>query len=83
MMLFAILIAFELHSEMNVRISLWSSLTGIGWQLPTRDPLSKAELIEEDRIREGLLHAAKWVTLDDVQTPCRSVRVLVGYKSAT
>ncbi|KAJ3548860.1 hypothetical protein NMY22_g1106 [Coprinellus aureogranulatus] len=63
-------------AEMHVRLSLWSSLEGIGWKLPTRDPLSKAELIEEDRIREGLLQAAKWVTLDDVQTPCRSIRVL-------
>lgn len=73
----------DFSSEMHVRISLWSSLEGMGWSLPTRDPLSKAELFEEDRIREGLLQAAKWVNLDDVQTPCRSVRVLVGYNSVT
>ena len=39
---------------MQSRVSLWCSLTGIGWVLPPREPLSKAELIEEERIREGM-----------------------------
>ena len=66
--------------DMHIRMSLWTSLTSLGWDLPSREPLSKAELIEEERIRESMMRASKYVTLDDVQTPCRSVRVLVGYK---
>ncbi|KAF5323360.1 hypothetical protein D9611_005643 [Ephemerocybe angulata] len=69
------------QSDMHIRMSLWTSLTGMGWQLPTREPLSKAELIEEERIREGMMRASKYVSLEDVQTSCRSVRVMVGYKS--
>ncbi|KAG5647764.1 hypothetical protein DXG03_008487 [Asterophora parasitica] len=68
------------RSDMQSRISIWSSLTGIGWPLPIREPLSKAELIEEARIRESLLDAKRFTSEDDLQTPCRALRVLVGYK---
>lgn len=69
------------RSDMHMRISMWSSLTGLGWPVPTREALSKAELIEEERIRESMQKAFQHVTNEEVQTPCRSVRVLIGYKS--
>lgn len=66
---------------MHARVSLWCSLSGLGWPIPPREPLSKAELIEEERIRRGMLEARKFASVDDFQIPCRAARVLVGYKS--
>ncbi|KAF8078906.1 hypothetical protein FPV67DRAFT_1466813 [Lyophyllum atratum] len=68
------------RSDMQARVSLWCSLSGIGWPFPTREPLSKAELMEEERIRESLLQARQFMSEEDRQTPCRALRVLVGYK---
>ena len=73
--------AENLCRDMQARVSLWCSLSGIGWPFPPREPLSKAELIEEERIRDGMMEARKFATAEDLQTPCRAVRVLVGYKS--
>ncbi|KAF8899036.1 hypothetical protein BD779DRAFT_1486712 [Infundibulicybe gibba] len=68
------------RTDMQARVALWCSLTGLGWLFPSREPLSKAELIEEERIREGMLEARKHASVEDLQVPCRSIRVLVGYK---
>ncbi|KIK07207.1 hypothetical protein K443DRAFT_87444 [Laccaria amethystina LaAM-08-1] len=68
------------QSDMQARLSFWCSLTDIGWLLPTREPLSKAEVIEEERIRESMLEARQFASEEDLQTVCRSLRVLVGYK---
>ena len=65
---------------MQHRLSLWSSVLDMGWPLPTREPLSKAELIEEERLREAMLEARKSASPEDLEQPCRSFRVLVGYK---
>ncbi|KAF7339336.1 UBIQUITIN-CONJUGAT-2 domain-containing protein [Mycena sanguinolenta] len=69
------------RTDMQTRTALWCSLTGIGWQFPPREPLSKAELIEEERIRAAMMEARTHSHPDD-ETPslCRSLRVLVGYK---
>ncbi|KAF9502371.1 S-adenosyl-L-methionine-dependent methyltransferase [Pleurotus eryngii] len=69
------------RSDMQARIALWCSLCGIGWPFPPREPLTKAELIEEERIREGMLEARNYATPEDLQAPCRALRALVGYKS--
>lgn len=68
------------RSDMLIRIAMWTSLTGFGWPTPSREPLSKAEIIEEECIREAMLKAAHLVTAEEIQSPCRSVRVLTGYK---
>ncbi|KAJ7446496.1 hypothetical protein B0H11DRAFT_2084990 [Mycena galericulata] len=69
------------RTDMQTRTALWCSLTGIGWQFPPREPLSKAELIEEERIRAAMMEARTYAESDDEPaTPCRSLRVLVGYK---
>jgi hypothetical protein len=65
---------------MQQRVSIWCSLTGVGWPFPTREPLSKAELIEEERIRDSMVEARRYASEEDQQTPCRAVRVIVGYK---
>ncbi|KAJ4485811.1 hypothetical protein J3R30DRAFT_3442129 [Lentinula aciculospora] len=68
------------RSDMHSRVSYWSSLHDLGWPLPAREPLSKAELIEEERMREAILEARRTASLEDQQLPCRSIRVLVGFK---
>jgi len=71
------------RSDMHIRISLWTSLTALGWTVPAREALSKAELLEEERIREGMLKALQHASdlKEVVQAPCRSVRVLIGHKA--
>ncbi|KAF8807852.1 S-adenosyl-L-methionine-dependent methyltransferase [Phlegmacium glaucopus] len=68
------------RSDMKARISLWCSLDSLGWPLPSREPLSKAELIEEMRLREDMIEAQKYATVEELQIPCRAVRVVLGYK---
>ncbi|KAJ3829833.1 hypothetical protein F5880DRAFT_1519593 [Lentinula raphanica] len=68
------------RSDMHSRVSLWCSLCDLGWPQPAREPLSKAELIEEERMREAMLESRQTASLEDQQTPCRSIRVLVGFK---
>ncbi|KAF9270626.1 hypothetical protein L218DRAFT_889210 [Marasmius fiardii PR-910] len=68
------------RKDMKQRISLWSSLSDMDWPFPTREPLSKAELIEEERLHKAMLEARKWASPEDLQLPCRSFRVLIGYK---
>jgi hypothetical protein len=68
------------RSDMQSRVSLWVSLTGMGWVLPPRDPLTKAELIEEERLRQKMLEARKNARPGDVHPPCRVMRILVGHK---
>ncbi|KAF9454137.1 hypothetical protein P691DRAFT_810855 [Macrolepiota fuliginosa MF-IS2] len=67
-------------TDMHLRISLWYSLTDIGWPFPEREPLTKAELVEEQRIRANMLEARKQARPEDFDIPSRSVRVLVGTK---
>jgi len=68
------------RTDMQTRTALWCSLTGIGWPFPPREPLSKAELIEEERIRAAMIEARTSAEVDDPPTVCRSIRILVGYK---
>ncbi|KAJ7361581.1 hypothetical protein DFH08DRAFT_844607 [Mycena albidolilacea] len=69
------------RTDMQTRTALWCSLTGIGWMFPPREPLSKAELIEEERVRAAITEARTYADSDDESpSPCRSLRVLVGYK---
>ncbi len=64
---------------MEARVSLWCSLDDMGWPLPSKEPLSKAELIEAERLRESMLEARKHATVEEMQIPCRAVRAIVGY----
>jgi hypothetical protein len=69
--------------DMHARVALWCSLLGLGWPLPARELLTKAELIEEERIQQDMLEAWKHAAVEDLQIPSRSARVLVGFKSMT
>lgn len=48
--------------------------------MPTREVLSKAELIEEERIRETMLEARKRADPEDLKLASRSMRIIVGRK---
>ncbi|KAH7886106.1 hypothetical protein F5I97DRAFT_2025859 [Phlebopus sp. FC_14] len=67
--------------DMQARISLWCSLSEFGWTVPAREPLTKAELVEEERLHQAMLEARRFASEEDLQTPCRSVRIFVGYKA--
>lgn len=68
------------QGDMQTRISFWCSLTELGWDLPPKEPLSKAEYIEEERIHKAIKEAMQSVSDEDMRTPCRSTRILTGYK---
>ncbi|KAJ3725582.1 hypothetical protein DFJ43DRAFT_1002537 [Lentinula guzmanii] len=68
------------RSDMQSRVSFWCSLRDLGWPQPAREPLSKAELIEEERMHEAMLESRRTASFEDQQMPCRSIRVLVGFK---
>lgn len=61
------------------RVSFWSALNDLGWSMPTRDPLSKAELIEEERIRHEILEASH-MHEEEVAGHCRTAKVVYGFK---
>jgi hypothetical protein len=66
-------------SDMHHRVAPWYSLTRMGWELPPQGPLSRAEIVEEERLRQAMLDARKLAT-EDTQIPCRSIRVIAGVK---
>ena len=70
-----------LRSDMHVRISLWHSLVHFGWEYPQRDPVSRAEEMEELRLREDIITARRNAGAEhEREPPCRAVRILVGAK---
>ncbi|KAI0636518.1 hypothetical protein C8Q77DRAFT_1154455 [Trametes polyzona] len=71
----------QYKSDMHVRMSIWHSLVHFGWEYPQRDPMSKAEEMEEARLREDILVARRNAGAENErEPPCRAVRVLVGAK---
>ena len=65
---------------MHVRVSLWHSLSLNGWIPPRRDPLTKAERLEQERLRDAILDAERTGKINDIKKPCRTIRLLVGVK---
>ena len=70
------------HRDMRARISIWYSMTELGYSLPEREPLHKAELLEEERIRKAILDARAQAREEEFDVPCRVVRVFVGFKES-
>jgi len=74
---------FELfESDMRARMSMWYSMTQLGYTLPRREPLEKAELLEEERRRKAILDARALAREEDFDVPCRIIRVFIGFKEA-
>ncbi|KZT30805.1 hypothetical protein NEOLEDRAFT_1153257 [Neolentinus lepideus HHB14362 ss-1] len=68
------------RSDMHARLGLWHSLSQIGWPLPPRETLSKAELLEEERIHQAILESRRLAAEEEAKASSRIARVLVGYK---
>ena len=61
-------------------MSLWYSMVLSGWQYPRKDPISRAEMLEEERLRQDILEARKHAREEDLMGCSRSIRLLVGTK---
>ncbi len=68
--------------DTRARISMWYSMTELGYTLPKREPLEKAELLEEERRRKAILDARAQAREEDFDVPCRIIRVFIGFKEA-
>lgn len=67
---------------MRARISMWYSMTELGFGFPKREPLHRAELLEEERIRKAILDARAQAREEDFDVPCRVIRAFIGFKEA-
>lgn len=65
---------------MQVRMSLWHSMVKAGWAYPRRAPLSRVEIVEEEKLRQAILEARKKAKKEDFAAPTRSIRLLLGVK---
>ncbi|EPT01481.1 hypothetical protein FOMPIDRAFT_56317 [Fomitopsis schrenkii] len=68
------------RSDIRARVSLWYSMVLSGWQYPRKDPTSRAEMLEEERLRQDILEARKHAKGEDLMGYSRSIRLLVGTK---
>jgi hypothetical protein len=57
-------------------------MTELGYSLPKREPLHKAELLQEERIRKAILDARTQAHEEDFDVPCRVIRVFFGFKES-
>jgi len=69
------------RGDMHVRIALWHPAMKRGWTYPKRDPLSKAEIVEEERLRKAILESRKLATEAELLAPIRRLRLMVGMKA--
>ncbi|EMD41936.1 hypothetical protein CERSUDRAFT_90526 [Gelatoporia subvermispora B] len=65
-------------TDMKVRMALWNSLVQNGWEYPRRDPLSKAEALEEERLRQDILEARRLAKEKELTAFCRQIRLAIG-----
>ncbi|KAI0274995.1 hypothetical protein BC834DRAFT_965444 [Gloeopeniophorella convolvens] len=70
------------ESDMHARVSMWYSMTELGYTFPRREPLLKSEVLEEERIRKAILDARAQAREEDFDVPCRVIRVFIGFKEA-
>ena len=69
-------------SDMHARISLWYPMKQYGWSTPRRNPMSRAELLDEERMRHAIVEARHYAKEDEIQPTMRAMRLLVGIKDA-
>ena len=42
--------------------------------------MTKAEMNDEDRVYHAVVNAQRYATEEELRTPCRTMRIFVGYK---
>lgn len=70
------------YSDMRGRIALWHCAIQGGWEMPARDPSSKAEAMEELSLRREILEAQRVSDTGEPEPPCRRFRILIGHKDS-
>jgi len=72
---------FERYREdMHHRVAHWRTLVKMGWELPPHGLMSRPEAVEEERLRQAMVDAQELATEEDLQTPLRTFRIIVGIK---
>jgi len=66
--------------DMHHRVAHWRTLVKMGWELPPYSPMSRPEVLEEERLRQAMIEAQKSATEEDLQAPLRTFRIIVGIK---
>ena len=69
-------------SDMRGRISLWNCAVQNGWELPFRDPPTRAEIAEEMQLRHEIMEAQKQSDTGALEPPVRKIRILIGHKES-
>ena len=80
LMSISLLLAFS--SDMRGRISLWNCAVQNGWELPFRDPPTRAEIAEEMQLRHEIMEAQKQSDTGALEPPVRKIRILIGHKES-
>ena len=70
------------YSDMRGRISLWNCAVQNGWELPFRDPPTRAEVAEEMQLRHEIMEAQKQSDTGALEPPVRKIRILIGHKES-
>ena len=61
---------------------MWHPMTQYGWTYPRRNAMTKAELLDEERLRRDILVARQFAKDEEIQPPMRAIRLMVGVKEA-
>jgi len=65
---------------MHARTALWHSVAStLTWKIPEREPMSKAEILEEERLYHAMLQGRK--RNSEASPPCRTLRIFIGFKA--
>ncbi|EED77760.1 predicted protein [Postia placenta Mad-698-R] len=70
----------QYRKDVRARVALWHSMVLSGWAYPRQDPLTKAELMEEERLRQDILEARRNAKEEDLEGASRFIRLMVGVK---
>lgn len=52
----------------------------MGWELPPPNQMTPPEVAEEERLRQAMIEAQKSATEEDLDTPLRTFRIIIGIK---
>lgn len=56
---------------------MWHVMMHYGWSYPKQNPMTQAEIMEQDQLRQAILNA-RALARDEEQPPIRQIRLLVG-----
>ncbi|KAL5495125.1 hypothetical protein ACEPAI_587 [Sanghuangporus weigelae] len=71
------------QGDMQTRAALWHRIAlspSPEFKLPKQGLMTKAEMNDEDRVYHAVLNAQRHATEEELRTPCRTMRIFIGYK---